>query len=462
MQIKSVLADLARRRILGLGLPNRPQVVGAADAIVVEGRDIAARQPPDIDEIADRIRGAYVRGDVPERSDFSKAPWCLWSGARPLARDREVLSRYLAHFEKAHRKSTFSRLAAIYLAVFPHNDQSLASVALTLNSIAPFYPGVWLSANRDFNLFEPVVAPGRLANAALLQDASPAAILASYGLTSLSAEGGLVEAAFLAGLTQVRSDSSLSYIERFTKLKAWATRADGTLMFDQHRGSLVDALILPCSEVMPPKEIRDLYLGFLIANFDDPRLLPGRWVQMPHSTPIVRRWLTEQSLRQFLDVVDRAALEYQWQYRRVFWEAVYRRNLIAEAWVIFDDLGAEIAKRIFETETPFGRWSRGGSKQIERGHACLLLKIGTGIVAEWSHNGRCNVWHDATDPTAPQMHKKLYQSTEVMVSSNRQTGHRRAHFVHHSSDRYTWQDRVADEIAKMTGVRVLQSEYRVR
>jgi hypothetical protein len=118
---------------------------------------------------------------------------------------------------------------------------------------------------------------------------------------------------------------------------------------------------------------------------------------MPSSAAIVRRWLTDQSLRQFLDVLDDSALQHQWKFRRAFWEAVYRRGLIGEAWVVFDKVSAKL---IFKGETPFARWEGGGSKQIQNGPACLLLRIGSGIVAEWSHNGRCYIWHDINDPSA--------------------------------------------------------------
>ena len=134
--------------------------------------------------------------------------------------------------------------------------------------------------------------------------------------------------------------------EHLQKVKTWGLRPDKTIAFEQHRGVLVDALVLPFAEPTPSKQVRDNYLGFLVSNFGDPRLHSGRWTQMPSSGRVVRRWLTDQSLRQFLDVLDDSALEHQWKYRRAFWEAVYRKNLIAEAWVIFDRVGAQRARRI--------------------------------------------------------------------------------------------------------------------
>ena len=281
---------------------------------------------------------------------------------------------------------------------------------------------------------------------------------------NLPTDAKYIEAAYLLGLKAIRENPSREPDEQLQKIKTWGLRKDGTVAFEQHRGTLVDALVLPFVDPMPPKQARDNYLGFLVSKFGDPRLHSGRWTQMPASGRVVRRWLTDQSLRQFLDVLDDSALEHQWKYRRAFWESVYRKNLIAEAWVIFDKVGAQRAKLIFKTETPFARWEKGGSKQIQSGQACLLLRIGRGIVAEWSHNGRCHIWHDVNDPTAPAMHREFYRSDEVMIGKGvtQRKGSQRAEIFHQNSKGYTWQTKIADEIAEMTGIRVHQREYEVR
>src|SRR5690606_16101213 len=92
-------------------------------------------------------------------------------------------------------------------------------------------------------------------------------------------------------------------------------------------------------------------------------------------TSIVRGWLTEQSLRQFLDIVDQTAVERMWKYRRAFWEAVYDGGLISEAWVAFGPLGARLARRAYGPDASFARLETDG-KQVEQGHAVLLLKVG--------------------------------------------------------------------------------------
>ena len=125
--------------------------------------------------------------------------------------------------------------------------------------------------------------------------------------------------------------------------------------------------------------------------------------------------------------------------------------------MIFDEDGARVAERVFEAKTPYAKWRRAARytqrKQIQRGQACLLLRIGPGVVAEWSHNGRCNMWRDSHDPTAPQLHQEDYSSDEVQASE---------HYPHVWPDKYSWQGKVANVIGDLTGVTIFTSEYALR
>lgn len=127
--------------------------------------------------------------------------------------------------------------------------------------------------------------------------------------------------------------------------------------------------------------------------------------------------------------------------------------------MIFDRVGAERAQLLFEKETPFARWDTGGTKQIQSGQGCLLLRVGRGIIAEWSHNGRCCIWYDAADQAAPAMHKRLYQSNEAMLSGSSRDC---ISVPHQYAAEYSWQKKVSDAVYKMTGVRIDEREYEVR
>jgi len=461
--MKTALADMARNRVGSFGLPDRPRTALVAQSIIHSATAVQMQAPPDLDEIARRLCAQYRSGQTPERRDLNKAPWCIWNGSRPIAEDGSIMKAFLAYVEAAGGNRLFRRLASVYLVTFPKDQKGFYDVARTLERVAPRFHGPWSKAAADLDLFEEE-GPRRLVEAAFIARRTPSQILESFGIGNLPTDAKYIEAAFLLGLKTIRENPSRNPDQHLQNVKTWGLRQDGSVAFEQHRGILVDALVLPYSDPMPSKQVRDNYLSFLVSKFGDPRLRSGRWNQMRTSAQVVRRWLTDQSLRQFLDVLDDSALTHQWKYRRAFWEAVYQRNLIAEAWVIFDKVGAQKAKRLFKAETPFAHWEIGGSKQIQSGQACLLLRIGRGIIAEWSHNGRCHIWHDVNDPTAPTMHKKLYRSDEVMIGKgvSQQKKFRRAEIYHQNSKGYTWQTKIADEIANMTGIRVHQREYQVR
>ena len=457
MQMKAAIADMASVRIVAASIPSRSRTVRAAEAVEYPATDLKLSPPEDLDVVAARILVTFKAGDLPNRSDLHHAAWCVWGSRSPLSSNEAALVTYLDHVRTCGRKSAFSRLASAYVIAFPFGHASLERVAEVLRYLSPNYPGSWAVANRDLGLFDPTVAPRRLAQVALERSWSPAQVLREFRIDGLSSDGGLSEAAFLAGLTQLRADPTIKPSDRLERIRTWGLRQDGRLIFEQHRGKLADALVLPHADQEPDVEVCERYLTFLLKHFSDPRLFPGRWEPMT-STQVVRRWLTRRSLRQFLNVVDKVALDHQWRFRRAFWEAVFSKGLIEDACVVFDDDGVFEARKMFGKETPFAQWS---TRPTQKGHACLLLRIGRGIVAEWSHNGQCHIWHNGLDDTAPKLHLGLYDPANVKITSQQIGDNKRRSIRHMSPQTYAWQSKVSDEIKALTGVRLFQSDYRV-
>ena len=464
MPVRSTIAEIARVRLPAFRLPSSPKTVSAANAIKPFSFFVETRPPPDIDEIAGRICSEFRAGRTPNRRDLNKAPWCLWEGKRPIVRSPDAFEPFLTYVNRGASRRLFRRLASTYLMLFPQSKLGFNDVADTLRRLAQRFDGPLSKAAEELKIFDPLNGPERTAKAALDAGRSPFREIEACGIENLPADAKFTEAAFLKGLEIIRNEPAPDPASQLKLIKAWGLGPDRNVLFGQHRGKFVDALVLPFAEPMPAKSTRDSFIAFLVSEFGDPRLHPGRWAPMPKSALVLRRWLTDQSLRQFLDVFDDSALEYQWKYRRALWEAVYKNNLIADAWVIFDKVGAQRAKRLFEGEAPFARWEPRGKKAIQSGQGCLLLRIGRGVVAEWSHNGRCHIWFDADDPTAPVMHKETYKSDEVMLGK----GHRGKAGFHHeiiqhqNSKGYLWQSKIANALAKMTGIHIHQREYVAR
>jgi len=306
--------------------------------------DLQIERPPDLDEIAERIRKTYSDGSRPTRNDLKRAAWCLWETEPALASEARILPRLMADIESTPRKGTFRRFASVYLVSFPLRQPGFVQVAESLARLASVIGPPWSVAHRELALFQPHLAPERIATFALQSGKSPSGILQDCGITNVSKDAGIIEAAFLSGLHTLREEQVSNPLRHLERVQQWALDESKGFTFEQHRGKVVDSLILPLAERAPPKSVLDKYLSFVVTHFGDPRLHAGRWVQMARSAQIVRGWLTDLSLRQFLDVLDDAALEHQWRYRRAFWEAVHKRGLIAEAWVVFDRVGADRAK----------------------------------------------------------------------------------------------------------------------
>ena len=254
--------------------------------------------------------------------------------------------------------------------------------------------------------------------------------------------------------------------EHLDQVCGWCLAADGNLLYQAHRAAMVNALVLPFGSVMPSAADRDALNRFLHPLIGDPRVKPGNWISMDAAAAIVKRWLTEQSLRQFFDVVDRIAPDGMWKYRRAFWSAYHARDLILNAWVVFGQDGATEARRVFGRDIQFGRFAKGGRKPVMPGHAVLLLDLGRCIVADWSHNGYCNIW-SADDPGRPRFMNALSYTTddvrrEIPVERTEAVLRKHNIFAHSGSDNYVWQSRVAGCIYEMTGHRLSLGEFTVR
>ena len=316
----------------------------------------------------------------------------------------------------------------------------------------------WERLQDVFDFFDPQEGPSRVADAALAARTSPADFLVNYGLGIIDAQSGYAKACEGAILRGIETDSNLGPIARLDLVKKVSLRNDKQLNFEDHAPLVANALILPFGISMPDKSAQEAYLPLLIGLFGDPRLHPGRWSRMREAEQNLKRWLARASLVQFLDVVDRVAKEHMWVFRRAFWEAVYRRELIDDAWVVFDGKGAAIAKQAFGDQLPFA-----SLKGAQDGQAVLLLRLRRGLVAEWSHDGRCVIWNNDEDRSAPRLYKTAYHAQELRHATATDRVDGQVFSVsHNGSGTYRWQRKVADKIFQITGVNISQNEYEVR
>jgi hypothetical protein len=426
------------------------------------------KEPADIRQVAGEIRRAIDRGIALTNRQLRHAAWCLWNENTRLADDDTVRTRLFESIAVAERPGPFKSLAANFIYAFDVDNAAIVSAGALLLSQASRWDGNWQDLHREYRIFDVIEGPKALAQAVVARDRAPDQILQEHGVDLSGARGGYVKAVVGSLLDHLANGGEPDHDRRLDKVQKYVLTPQGRPIFGDMLGRIAEAILKPFQGATVGKTLRDRALGLVLQVLGDPRRTETQknWRLVPTAlTNLVKSWLAEQSLRQFLDVVDSTANDkYMWQYRRAFWEGVYKLDppVITEAWVAFGPDGERRAKRDYGRDATFAVLTQSG-RQIESGHAVLLLRIGDGVVADWSHNGSCNIWADAQAAGAPKLYQSAYGSNEVRIPGSGNLDTRPLFRVAHtSSDSYNWQGKVADRIYKMTGRRIPESTYQLR
>src|SRR5262249_17758820 len=154
-----------------------------------------------------------------------------------------------------------------------------------------------------------------------------------------SAQSGFARYCIATALEALRDGREPRHDVRLQWIKTVALRDERELLFEEQGPLVAGALLIPFGDSAPEPAVVARFTELVLRVFGDPRLQPARWIRMPEASAVIRRWLTGQSLRQFLDVVDRVAVDRMWKHRRAFWGAVHDEGLIVDAWVVFGAKG---------------------------------------------------------------------------------------------------------------------------
>lgn len=453
-----------RLSVLDRPIPEITPLSKVASRLEQMGGSTERRPAKDFDAIARQFQDELAAGAILANRQLKDAAWCLWTTTPALAATPHVFENIIQQISNAENARPFRTLASSFMASFTEDMLGRSETAAALSRLSQTWGGPWGGLHKKFQLFDLEVGPKRLAEAVITQDKSAPDILKDAGLGAMNAQSGYAKAVTRALLDRLAEGQDLDHLTRLARIQRYAMTSDGKLIYDDLRPNLIEALLRPFKQLKIDKAIRDAFLKVVLGLLGDPRLKPGNWAFVPNPLrEIVQRWLTEQSLRQFLDIVDRTADDSMWPYRRAFWEGVYNKGLIDDAWVAFGPDGKRLARAVYGPSAECATLQAEG-RQIESGHAVLLLRIGNGVVADWSHNGKCNIWSDSSHPTAPELFRRTYGSDEIRIHKG--TGNYETEallsLMHMSSQTYSWQNKVSERLYRMTGIRVSQSDYRHR
>ncbi|RWD54157.1 MAG: hypothetical protein EOS75_23385 [Mesorhizobium sp.] len=419
----------------------------------------------DLNATARKIRDASASGLTLTRKQLRDAAWCLWSTQPALAEAGDVLGVLLREWEVADKPRFFRSLASAFLQSYAKDQVARDQVARSLQSLSSRWPGPWSDIHKRFAIFDLERGPVELALEVVSSGRSPVEIFRDFALGDIVAHGGLTEAVVAALLRDLAYESD--HERRLELVEKYALK-NGKVAFHGQGPAIVEALLRPFVNKGADLNVQDQFLALIVKAFDDPRLRPTNWVSLPHKD-LVLGWLTRQSLRQFLDVVDATTVDFDakrmWKYRRAFWEGMYnfyrKEGFSVETWVAFGAQGQREAKRIFGN-AGFATLSTDG-KPVSSDHAVLLFKVADCVIADWNHNGKCHIWSSARQQSAPTFYNRNYGSNDVQIFVGQ--GHHETSteltWGHGGSDTYSWQRKLADRLAKIVGKRVPESAFKV-
>lgn len=449
---------------VGISASHLPDVSALKSlTLTLDARPTGAHRFESVDPVvlANEISSAVRRGEPLTRRQLRQVPWCLWSPGTALANQPDLLAPILEAIASGERAGPFRTLATVYLDEFDPSAPGMEAAASCLVALSAKWQGHWQNLQNEFQLFDLEFGPQQLAAAVLAEDKSATEILRERGVQAMAAQGGYVRAVTAALLDRLAQDGGNDHRTRLDKIRRYAMTENGSARFQDQTVNIIEALLRPFEREKPERSIRDVFLETILSLLGDPRLKPGRWTPIPTELKdLVVGWLTEQSLHQFLDIVEQTTERLDmFMYRRAFWQAAFDAGFVNDVWVAFGSKGSALARRSFGKEVSFAELFP-QRKPVDPGHAVMLMRVGHGLIADWSHMGMCNIWLDSNDPTAPKLFELRYGSNEVQVSKEYGSTSRDA-FKHDNPSGYTWQRKAAEHLYRMTGRRLPPESYRV-
>lgn len=231
-------------------------------------------------------------------------------------------------------------------------------------------------------------------------------------------------------------------VQRLNSIIQLSTIKNDKLRFPELKNEIAKSLLLPFASRNPEPNIEKLITDFLIDKIGDPRINRFSWNGIDtKATSILKSWLVKLTLKDFFNLIDDTAYEHHWMYRKPFWWSYYKRGYITDAWVA---LGRQPAQQAEEGQlneyAEYGKIKSGGLPD----HSVLLMKIGTAIIVERSHTGKCRIWLQ-NRRKRPVLHQKEYNNYSLMQGASEE-------FVHSGSENGVWQWNIATYLYRQLGI----------
>ncbi len=215
---------------------------------------------------------------------------------------------------------------------------------------------------------------------------------------------------------------------------------------------MVDRLII-LTESLNNEDWKKFLLRFTYKLLGDPRIYvnQAKWNGSDgvskEAQEIFLRWLVNNDLTLFFEIIDKTAVDHMWRYRNRFWRAYLKH--IKNTKVFLGDYAKSVARDVAKGELlNYGTVGTG----CEYNHSAFLFEIGDYIFCEWSHNGRLYIWRRDKAPVdfwTNQVNKSIMTRSSYVEA-----------ITHSHSDKYNWQEKVSQWIYTNCGIRKTRFDWR--
>lgn len=466
------LQSLGRVRRIAAGLEHAAERLPAEPRVGDADRRLATRlgRSPNTEYLTrlfDRLAQASKDQDfgkiVPR--DWRNAMRILWDGDPALVDRPGVVENFGIALRKAKRAGSVRRLIFAYLSRFDIRQPSFREVGALIRDELATKPwpklSVWRERDQIYGMFSPANAVKTI-SAKIIQRGEIDYIEQNLGIDGQLTQQRFMEQMWAAALTLLEQRLRAGGLSDFDIPQILGKlRLGSGLRFASLRATTADALLSPwASHSLPNVGLQTHLKEFFLELFGDPYTKRGNWQGVrPETTSVMRRWLAQESLRLFFEIITQASdrddyASGHWKYRRAFWQAYLTRGALDEAWMV---LGTGVERMARDKLTPgigYGRLTGGNSL-----HAVLVMRVGPLVFAEWSFNGKCRAW--ATDnAVAPELGLARYESGEFKLPSIRiDEKYTDDGLSHINSESGYWQRILEKFIRGRIGISVSSREY---
>ena len=440
----------------------QPRMVSALRRLEETLGQVQGRMPSiqDAKESMREVEEGWQRGlaiaSLPKRH-LRRFAWALF---QPWAREGLDLPAH-GPFVEAYRNwltknrsgAKAARLIHPYLRYFPGDVAFREDWRRFLADVVEQHPGrrlaVWKERHGRFGLLGHAGAE-EFARLIMKEPDQYDDLLEQAGLTGFLADSRFVRVAVRSLILQIsqelQSNSDLSRTE-CESLLAVLESSPGTFRFEEFRVEIAETLLSPWMERTPPKPVKQAIWAFCHRHFGNPIIDSGGWSGISERPKqVFVRWLAERALDTFFDILDRTALDRQWQQRKAFWDAYLKEGMISEAWLALGTAAGLLADRVIESSE--GSWA--ALQGAQPNQSVLLMKIRNVTIVEWSHQGAARMWLDG-HPKTPKLYDRYYTAYRLRASCDIRIIHR---------PNLEWRGTTARWIEKQTGLNPRRSRIR--